>query len=115
MLPVEMRAISENASKEALYNIMSEQSAFDLDSLPSTEQEDQSEKQGKAREVEDIITAQGTVFPDEGLALKEHLVDIERNLIKQALSRADGKRVKNKEQPNPQRTTLIEKLISTAV
>ena len=112
MLPVEMRAISENASKEALYNIMSEQSAFDLDSLSSTDQEDQSEKQGKASEVEDIIMmAQGySSFPDEGLALKEHLVDIERNLIKQALCRADGNVSKTARLLNLQRTTLIEKI-----
>ena len=112
MLPAEMRSISENASRDALYNVMSEQSSLDLESLSAKEDEDQSDEQNKVSEVEDIIMmAQGySTFPDEGLPLKEHLVEIERNLIKQALTRAEGNVSKAARLLNLQRTTLIEKI-----
>ena len=112
MLPAEMRSISENASRDALYNVMSEQSSLDLESLSAKEDEDHSDEQNKVSEVEDIIMmAQGySTFPDEGLPLKEHLVEIERNLIKQALTRAEGNVSKTARLLNLQRTTLIEKI-----
>jgi len=112
MLPADMRAISENASREALYNVMSEQSSLDLDNHSSTASQGQLNEQSNVGEVEEIIMmAQGySSFPEEGLPLKEHLVEIERNLIKQALTRAEGNVSKTARLLNLQRTTLIEKI-----
>jgi sigma-54 specific flagellar transcriptional regulator A len=58
-----------------------------------------------------ILLAQGGgAFPEEGLQLKQHLLDIECNLIRHALSKADGNVSKTARMLNLQRTTLIEKI-----
>ena len=58
-----------------------------------------------------ILLAQGGgVFPEEGLQLKQHLLDIERNLIRHALNNAAGNVSKTARMLNLQRTTLIEKI-----
>jgi sigma-54 dependent transcriptional regulator, flagellar regulatory protein len=60
-----------------------------------------------------IMLAQGAptpVLPPEGLSLKERLADIERELIQQALERADGNVSQTARLLNLQRTTLIEKI-----
>lgn len=112
MLPPGMRAISENANREALYNVMYEQSSLDLETQSTSAQSEPHALQTPASEVEEIIMmAQGiSPFPEEGLPLKEHLVEIECSLIKQALSRASGNVSKTARLLNLQRTTLIEKI-----
>ena len=68
--------------------------------------------------VEDIIMrAQGVVepqsievFPENGLHLKDHLADIERQLIIKALEESDGNVSQSARLLNLQRTTLIEKI-----
>jgi sigma-54 specific flagellar transcriptional regulator A len=112
MLPPGMRAISENANREALYNVMYEQSSLDLETQSTSAQSEPHALQTQASEVEEIIMmAQGiSPFPEEGLPLKEHLVEIECSLIKQALSRASGNVSKTARLLNLQRTTLIEKI-----
>jgi len=58
-----------------------------------------------------ILLAQGGgAFPEEGLQLKQHLLDIECNLIRHALRNADGNVSKTARMLNLQRTTLIEKI-----
>ncbi|MDG1165295.1 MAG: sigma-54 dependent transcriptional regulator [Porticoccaceae bacterium] len=58
-----------------------------------------------------IMLAQGgAVFPEEGMQLKQHLLEIERTLIKQALGKAKGNVSKTARLLNLQRTTLIEKI-----
>ena len=49
-------------------------------------------------------------LPDEGLHLKQHLADIERSLIRQALLRSDGNISQTARLLRLQRTTLIEKI-----
>ena len=44
------------------------------------------------------------------MQLKQHLLEIERGLIKQALGRAEGNVSKTARLLNLQRTTLIEKI-----
>lgn len=51
-----------------------------------------------------------TELPDEGLHLKEHLAEIERTLIVQALARSDGNISQTARLLRLQRTTLIEKI-----
>jgi sigma-54 specific flagellar transcriptional regulator A len=68
--------------------------------------------------VEDVIMrAQGLVepqsieaFPEDGLHLKDHLADIERQLILKALEESDGNVSQSARLLNLQRTTLIEKI-----
>lgn len=63
-------------------------------------------------EVEQVILlAQGIqTLPPEGISLKQHLVDIERSLIEQALSRTQGNVSQTAKLLQLQRTTLIEKI-----
>ncbi len=63
-------------------------------------------------DVEDIIMlAQGLPeLPPEGISLKDRLAEIERSMIEQALTRAQGNVSKTAKLLNLQRTTLIEKI-----
>ena len=49
-------------------------------------------------------------LPRDGLNLKEHLADLEVNLIRQALSEADGVVAHAAKLLSMRRTTLVEKL-----
>ena len=58
-----------------------------------------------------ILLAQGIqTLPPDGISLKQHLVEIERNLIEQALSRTQGNVSQTARLLQLQRTTLIEKI-----
>ena len=58
-----------------------------------------------------ILLAQGIQsLPPDGLSLKQHLIDIERSLIEQALSRTQGNVSQTAKLLQLQRTTLIEKI-----
>ena len=58
-----------------------------------------------------VLLAQGIqMLPEEGLSLKDHLVNIERRLIQQALDRAKGNVSQTAKLLQLQRTTLIEKI-----
>ena len=50
------------------------------------------------------------VLPEQGLQLKQHLLEIERSIIKKALGQAEGNVSKTARLLNLQRTTLIEKI-----
>lgn len=60
-------------------------------------------------ELESIVPA-GNILPAEGLDLREHLAEIERNLIQQALDDTDGVVAHAAERLNIRRTTLVEKM-----
>lgn len=58
-----------------------------------------------------ILLAQGIqTLPPDGISLKQHLIDIERNLIEQALNRTQGNVSQTAKLLQLQRTTLIEKI-----
>jgi sigma-54 specific flagellar transcriptional regulator A len=58
-----------------------------------------------------ILLAQGIqILPPEGMSLKQHLVEVERNLIEQALTRTQGNVSQTAKLLQLQRTTLIEKI-----
>ena len=58
-----------------------------------------------------ILLAQGIqTLPPDGISLKQHLIEIERNLIEQALSRTQGNVSQTARLLQLQRTTLIEKI-----
>ena len=50
------------------------------------------------------------VLPEEGIDLKAHLLDLESNLIKQALDDANGVVAHAAQRLNMRRTTLVEKM-----
>ena len=52
----------------------------------------------------------GPDFPDEGVELKQHLLEIEQRLIKEAFSKAQGNVSKTARLLSLRRTTLIEKI-----
>ena len=58
-----------------------------------------------------ILLAQGIqTLPPEGMSLKQHLVEVERSLIEQALARTNGNVSQTARLLHLQRTTLIEKI-----
>jgi sigma-54 specific flagellar transcriptional regulator A len=58
-----------------------------------------------------ILLAQGIqMLPPQGMSLKQHLVEVERNLIEQALARTQGNVSQTAKLLQLQRTTLIEKI-----
>jgi sigma-54 specific flagellar transcriptional regulator A len=58
-----------------------------------------------------IFLGQGIqTLPPDGISLKQHLIEIERSLIEQALSRTKGNVSKTAKLLQLQRTTLIEKI-----
>jgi sigma-54 specific flagellar transcriptional regulator A len=58
-----------------------------------------------------ILLAQGIqTLPSEGMSLKQHLVEVERSLIEQALARTQGNVSQTAKLLQLQRTTLIEKI-----
>jgi sigma-54 specific flagellar transcriptional regulator A len=69
-------------------------------------------KPGEMHAVEEaVLMAQGIpTLPPEGLSLKQHLVDVEKNLIEQALRLKEGNVSQTARILQLQRTTLIEKI-----
>jgi sigma-54 specific flagellar transcriptional regulator A len=79
---------------------------------PEVLMEMQDQPEPEDNEIENIIMlAQGMPqLPPEGLSLKDRLAEIEKNIIEQALERAQGNVSKTAKLLNLQRTTLIEKI-----
>ena len=97
---LELHALASNDPTQApsTQRVLQTQAEIDLEAMPN--------------DVEDIIMlAQGQAcLPPDGLSLKEHLADVERNLIMQALERSKGNVSQTARLLNLQRTTLIVKL-----
>jgi sigma-54 specific flagellar transcriptional regulator A len=72
----------------------------------------QAQPEPEENEIENLIMlAQGMPqLPPEGISLKDRLAEIEKNIIEQALERAQGNVSKTAKLLNLQRTTLIEKI-----
>jgi sigma-54 specific flagellar transcriptional regulator A len=132
MIPAGVRALVDKQSTDALSALMTDVepdlaavAAAELpqgvDSSPETQaadkvvSHDQMDIFAAAEPVDEvqriIMLAQGGAsFPEEGMQLKQHLLEIERTLIKQALGKAKGNVSKTARLLNLQRTTLIEKI-----
>jgi sigma-54 dependent transcriptional regulator, flagellar regulatory protein len=97
--------VNEVASKPTE---VSEAAPVDLHWLEPTAEAEDTER----NVVEEIIClAQGMMdLPEEGIALKQQLVNIERSLIEQALRRTNGNVSQTARLLQLQRTTLIEKI-----
>ena len=115
-LPKELRAIqAERVGKVSPTLELSPHASNErqLDSKPATQAQTLADSAADApNDVEDIIMlAQGLpCLPPQGLSLKDYLADIERDLILQALNRAQGNVSQTARLLNLQRTTLIVKL-----
>ena len=126
MVPQGIRQISDTQGSDALHALiggLANQQASSQDSaVPMvTEQaelklaadtDEPLENQQLDNEVQKVIMlAQGGgEIPEQGLQLKQHLLEIERSIIKQALGQAEGNVSKTARLLNLQRTTLIEKI-----
>ncbi len=76
----------------------------------STEPENNIETQQRVvSHIINQVTSQG-VLPEEGIDLKAHLLDLESNLIKQALDESKGVVAHAAQKLNMRRTTLVEKM-----
>jgi len=102
----------ESDATDALQGIVSNQETDLGDKTVSHDQMDIFAPVEQVDEVQRIIMlAQGGAsFPEEGMQLKQHLLEIERTLIKQALGKAKGNVSQTARLLNLQRTTLIEKI-----
>jgi len=97
--------VNEVASKPTAVD---EASPVDVHWLEPTAETSENER----NVVEEIVClAQGMLdLPEEGIALKQQLVNIERSLIEQALRRTNGNVSQTARLLQVQRTTLIEKI-----
>lgn len=101
LLLVSAEVMSDSTSKDA--NLSPHNDKQQLDIFPEVEILDHVQRV--------VNLAQGQEsFPEEGVKLKEHLLEIECGLIKQALDKANGNVSQTARLLGLQRTTLIEKI-----
>ena len=118
MVPAGIRSITDNDSADALSALMSgfaegvDSGPANIGDSPAAHYSQEAHDPEPVDEVQRfIMLAQGgATFPEQGLQLKQHMLEIERSLIKQALGRAEGNVSKTARLLNLQRTTLIEKI-----
>ncbi|MDG0972372.1 MAG: sigma-54 dependent transcriptional regulator [Porticoccaceae bacterium] len=119
MIPSGIRTVTDNNSADALAALMTGLNTVDSHDQPNTQPQAASIDEPSATAADEpvdevqrvIMLAQGGgSFPEQGMQLKQHLLEIERSLIKQALGRAEGNVSKTARLLNLQRTTLIEKI-----
>ena len=118
MVPAGIRSITDNDSADALSVLMSgfaegaDSGPANIGDSPAAHYSQEAHDPEPVDEVQRfIMLAQGgATFPEQGLQLKQHMLEIERSLIKQALGRAEGNVSKTARLLNLQRTTLIEKI-----
>lgn len=128
MLPpgIRLLANSESVDQSTAMHVASGQGAFNFEKHPDAQAAVQSpESVNRAPQsdtgadvtpmIDDTVRVISMAqswdsFPEQGLPLKQHMVDIERSLIQQALDKAQGNVSKTARLLNVQRTTLIEKI-----
>ena len=109
MIPIEIRTNLDLGASEALLGSSNYFTPSDHASVDDNEITNTSYTENEVQRV--ISLAQGSDnFPEEGMKLKEHLVDIEKRIIQQALNKANGNVSQTARLLSLQRTTLIEKI-----
>jgi sigma-54 specific flagellar transcriptional regulator A len=109
MIPLEIRTNLDLGASEALSSSSNYFAPDDLDNIDDNAITSISYGENEVQRV--ISLAQGSDnFPEEGMKLKEHLVDIEKRIIQQALNKANGNVSQTARLLSLQRTTLIEKI-----
>jgi len=113
LIPMGIRSELDDGSSQAL-QAMSQESHAELATaeLVDIETNGDEESNDAEDEVKRVISlAQGGEdFPDQGVKLKQHLLNIEKTIIQQALEKANGNVSQAARLLSLQRTTLIEKI-----
>ena len=118
MIPGNMRLPLEQDAADALLLVSSENVSDSKSADAHLSPNDDKQQLDIFPEVEILDHVQRVVnlaqgqesFPEEGVKLKDHLLEIERGLIKQALDKANGNVSQAARLLGLQRTTLIEKI-----
>ncbi len=118
MIPGNMRLPLEQDTADALLSVSAEVvgDSKSVNAYPSSHSDKQQLDIFPEVEILDQVQravnlAQGEEpFPEEGVKLKDHLLEIERGLIKKALEKANGNVSQTARLLGLQRTTLIEKI-----
>jgi len=113
LIPIGIRSELDNGASQAL-QAMSQESHGELSNaeLVDIDTNGNEESNDSEDEVKRVISlAQGGEdFPDQGVKLKQHLLNIEKAIIQQALEKANGNVSQAARLLSLQRTTLIEKI-----
>ena len=113
LIPMGIRSELDDGSSQALQAMSQESHAelamAELVDIDTNGDEESNDPEDEVKRV--ISLAQGGEdFPDQGVKLKQHLLNIEKTIIQQALEKADGNVSQAARLLSLQRTTLIEKI-----
>ena len=113
LIPMGIRSELDDGSSQALQAMSQESHAelamAELVDIDTNGDEESNEPEDEVKRV--ISLAQGGEdFPDQGVKLKQHLLNIEKTIIQQALEKANGNVSQAARLLSLQRTTLIEKI-----
>ena len=113
LIPIGIRSKLDDGSSQALQAISQESHAelamAELVDIDTNGNEESNDPEDEVKRV--ISLAQGGEdFPDQGVKLKQHLLNIEKTIIQQALEKANGNVSQAARLLSLQRTTLIEKI-----
>jgi sigma-54 specific flagellar transcriptional regulator A len=113
LIPMGIRSELDDGSSQALQAMSQESHAelamAELVDMDTNGDEESNDPEDEVKRV--ISLAQGGEdFPDQGVKLKQHLLNIEKTIIQQALEKANGNVSQAARLLSLQRTTLIEKI-----
>ena len=113
LIPIGIRSELDDGSSQALQAMSQESHAelamAELVDIDTNGDEESNDPEDEVKRV--ISLAQGGEdFPDQGVKLKQHLLNIEKTIIQQALEKANGNVSQAARLLSLQRTTLIEKI-----
>ena len=113
LIPMGIRSELDDGSSQALQAMSQESHAelamAELVDIDTNGDEESNDPEDEVKRV--ISLAQGGEdFPDQGVKLKQHLLNIEKTIIQQALEKANGNVSQAARLLSLQRTTLIEKI-----
>jgi len=113
LIPIGIRSELDDGSSQALQAMSQESHAelamAELVDIDTNGNEESNDPEDEVKRV--ISLAQGGEdFPDQGVKLKQHLLNIEKTIIQQALEKANGNVSQAARLLSLQRTTLIEKI-----
>jgi sigma-54 specific flagellar transcriptional regulator A len=113
LIPMGIRSELDDGSSQALQAMSQESHAelamAELVDIDTNGDEESNDSEDEVKRV--ISLAQGGEdFPDQGVKLKQHLLNIEKTIIQQALEKANGNVSQAARLLSLQRTTLIEKI-----
>jgi sigma-54 specific flagellar transcriptional regulator A len=113
LIPMGIRSELDDGSSQALQAMSQESHAelamAELVDIDTNGDEESNDPEDEVKRV--ISLAQGGEdFPDQGVKLKQHLLNIEKTIIQQALDKANGNVSQAARLLSLQRTTLIEKI-----